>query len=181
MPSMTEPAGTTLTLVRKIGILSDRLRALCAHTPDGTCHSEQVMMLSVIRSVIYCEGGRDGLGFNIPFIETARERGFHPVWYLGVDLSTRRSTIDRELRNDFYRAEIRVVMLTGDDPLDHWAVPELPHCREYCKKHLVYASVATDESWEKAIEGVPVRIQRLSGVNEFRIRLAEDLVRVFNC
>ena len=97
--------------------------------------------------------------------------GFVPIVYTGIGQASRQSTVDRQLRDDFYRAEIAVVRLAGNFPLDNWAIPELA----IHKRCLVYSCAIPEEMLEDVVAHSSCVLVSLAGLDDFRARLAADI------
>ena len=82
--------------------------------------------------VFYCDNRSTNEYFTIAS-SVIRDIGLVPLAYRGVGLSARKSNLDKELREDFFRAKAIVILLgmgegwNSDDPMDSWAIQELKH------------------------------------------------------
>jgi hypothetical protein len=70
-------------------------------------------------SIIYCDNGPYSDIYCAVFSDVVRSLGLRPVFYSGVGANIRNSSLDRELRDNFYNAGLAVVRLAGEDPLDN--------------------------------------------------------------
>jgi hypothetical protein len=85
------------------------------------------------------------------FARTARALGLETVFHAGAGAAVRHSSLDREIRNDFYAARAVVLYFgapkEGSNHEDHWVLPEIRHVANTGVPCLVYVS----ENFPKAI------------------------------
>lgn len=92
-------------------------------------------MINIGDRVIVCSSRASCIGSGVRRI--IESFGLVPFIYEGVNLRTRSSTLDREIRDDFYSAKLIVVLLNplkGALLSDNWAIPELPYVTD---RHVV--------------------------------------------
>jgi len=103
---------------------------------------------------------------------------FVPLIYRRIRLTTRASSVDREIREDFYKSKIVVVLLgIGDDWLDirdNWVFPELAYAASAGMRILAYV---TEEVRQTEVDslGLPVSCGTVADEASFAKLLAEDL------
>lgn len=93
--------------------------------------------------------------------------GLVPLIYEGVRLRVRESSLDREIRDDFYSAHLIVILLDvrqGEPLSDNWALPEVAHIAK--RPLLVYASSNASSGDIKKLN-LPVDVVLVSSEEEF--------------
>lgn len=101
--------------------------------------------------------------------------GLVPLIYEGVRLRVRESTLDRELRDDFYSAHLIVILLDvkkGEPLSDNWALSEVKHVAQ--RPLLVYAPSSASSDDIKKLD-LPVDVVLVSGEDEFASKLQNQL------
>lgn len=86
-------------------------------------------MLQKNDKVFYCDNGRGVSSYRGAASKTIQTLGLTPLVYGGAGLGARNSNIDKEIRDDFYKSKV-VVLLIGEGGKwmsieDNWALPEL--------------------------------------------------------
>ena len=70
------------------------------------------------------------------------ELGLYAIFYSGIGLAARQSNLDKEIRDDFYKARACVLYFgeAKDASMhdDHWALPELKHAIDRGIECLIY-------------------------------------------
>jgi hypothetical protein len=126
-------------------------------------------------SVIYCDNGPNSEQYGEVFTDVVRAIGLRPIVYRGVGAASRRSTLDRELRDDFYQGALAVVRLAGEEPLDNWAVAEFSHCQSIGKFLLVYLDGLSTQARSNITPHVTIPVSEINGVDDFRRVLPRDV------
>lgn len=101
--------------------------------------------------------------------------GLVPLIYEGARLSVRESSLDRQIRDDFYSAHLIVILLDvkqGEPLSDNWALPEVAHIDKGTL--LVYASSNASSDEIKNLN-LPVDVVLVSGEEEFVGQLQNQL------
>ena len=127
--------------------------------------------------VILCVSSASGVyaGVHARTREIIDSFGLVPLIYEGVRLRVRESSLDREIRDDFYSAHLIVILLDvkQEEPLsDNWALPEVTHIAE--RPLLVYASSSASSDYIKKLS-LPVDVVLVSGEEEFASQLQNQL------
>jgi hypothetical protein len=82
----------------------------------------------------------------------------------------RKSNQDREIRDDFYEAKIRIIILgkkdTAESIGDNWAVPELAYAKESGRQCFIYAGKDVDKKEIKELE-LPFEVIVVNDENAF--------------
>ncbi len=106
--------------------------------------------------------------------------GLVPLAYSGIGLDVRASNYDREIREDLYKAKCAVILLGSktveDNPLDHWAMPELLHAVSLDVIVVIYALEDVTEA-QLAERNLAVR-DRVFDEDQFEKILSEYLDEV---
>jgi hypothetical protein len=111
----------------------------------------------------------------------ALELGLHAIFYTGIGLAARQSNLDKEIRDDFYRARACALYFgepkDASTPDDHWALPELSHAISLGIECLIYVApnFPTDQLPAVGYSDLP-RIVRSK--EEFCEALRADLTRL---
>lgn len=127
--------------------------------------------------VILCVSSASGVyaGVHARIRKIIESFGLVPLIYEGARLKARESSLDRELRDDFYSAHLIVILLDakhGEPLSDNWALPEVTHIAK--KSLLVYASsnASSDDITKLKL---PVDVVLVSGEDEFVSQLQNQL------
>lgn len=123
--------------------------------------------------VVVC--GSEAKGFCLPAIRVIESLGLVPLIHEGARLLVRESSADAELRDDFYKSEIVVVVLDSTDPRDasnNWALPELPNIGD--RALLIYASGGVS-SREVQHLNLPIKVEFVKTSEEFLSKLSSRL------
>jgi len=130
--------------------------------------TESVKLASGDR-VILCVSSASGVyaGPHARTREIISSLGLEPLIYEGVRLSVREGSLDREIRDDFYSAHLKVILLDvkqGEPLSDNWALPEVAHIDK--RQLLVYASSNVTPDEIKRLN-LPVNVMLVGGEEEF--------------
>ena len=108
--------------------------------------------------------------------KTIVDLGLIPYYYTGIDLKTEGSSLDTEIRDDFYSAKVVILVLGKDkkwrDIEDNWVIPELPFAIKQGIKFLIYT---TNPLIEEEIKRLPVKPFFIEGQEHFKNTLRADL------
>lgn len=127
--------------------------------------------------VLFCSARAAGRASAISTI--IRSLGLMPLIHEGLREGVRNSSIDREVRDDFYGAEFRVILLEEDatGPVDdHWAIKELEHVPS--DRLLIYSTkeMTSAEIERLALPMAPIHVKSaLELENALRTQLASLL------
>lgn len=134
-------------------------------------------------SVFYCDNNA-GSGFNGVAFRTVKNLGLTPLVYAGVGLEVRKSSLDKEIRDDFYRSKV-VVVLVGShkgwkNSGDCWALPELAVAESKGIDVLIYAVSDTAGNDALALlspthESKPLSFTEVANTDEFETALQDHL------
>ncbi len=137
-------------------------------------------MLGAGDRIFYADNGSQDSQYCQAAIKVIQDLGLIYFFYQGAGLDARRSSLDREIRDDFYNAKVVVVVLGRGKGWrsmeDIWALPELKHAAEMGIKCLVYTTENITEEELKSLE-LPVPPVFIKDVNDFRTTLRKDLER----
>jgi len=88
-------------------------------------------MLKQGDNVFYCGTGEGEVDYFAAALRTIQACGLTPLAYSNTGLEIKKSTLDREMRDDLYQSKVLVVLLVkekdGESIKDNWALPELTH------------------------------------------------------
>ena len=77
------------------------------------------------RTIFYCDnGGELSAAFQAAFWRVVEGASLRGSAYSGLGARTGQSSLDREIRDDFYAADFRVVLFSNA-AADSWVLPEL--------------------------------------------------------
>jgi hypothetical protein len=114
--------------------------------------------------------------YHIIAVKSIIDLHLAPIHYLGIDLTSRGSSLDTELRGDFYKAKVVILVLGKDDnwrdTADNWVIPELSHAIKLGIKCLIYTTALLTETENKLLPFNPTFI---SNLEHFEITLRADL------
>lgn len=124
--------------------------------------------------VILCVSSASGVyaGVHSRIRKIIDSFGLVPLIYEGARLRVRESSLDREIRDDFYSAHLIVILLDGGSLSDNWALPEVAHTAD--RPLLVYASSNASSDDIKNL-ALPVDVALVSGEEEFASLLRDQL------
>ncbi len=101
-------------------------------------------MLQKGERVFFADNSKDDQARCAVFARTTRDLGLVPVSYSGAGTAVRHSSLDREIRNDFYAARAVVLYFgtpkEGSSHGDHWVLREIRHVASAGVPCLVYVS-----------------------------------------
>jgi hypothetical protein len=131
--------------------------------------------------VFYADNSKDYLIRCGVFGQVVRDMGLEPVLYGGVGNMVRQSSVDSEIRNDFYTARAIVLYFgspkQGSDHEDNWVLEEIRHVAESVVPCLLY--VSKDFPREILVErGYHREPEVVSSEAEFSIALQRDLAKL---
>lgn len=136
------------------------------------------------KSVCYVDNGPDSMAYCQTAWRVIEARGLRPVTYANARLGIRDSNLDKELRDDFYSAEIAAVRLNGDPSKleDHWVIPEFrfletDHGQRRREKFLVYAGKPIPEALCQKLH-LPAYIGVAVDKEAFAEMFDRDLIRI---
>lgn len=100
-----------------------------------------------------------------------------PFCYSGIDLKTRGSSLDKEIRDDFYASKV-VTILSGAGPqwrdvFDNWVIPELSIAEAHGMKILSYAMTPVSE--EEPLRVTSDSPALVENIEDFETILRRDL------
>jgi hypothetical protein len=133
------------------------------------------------QTVCFCDNGPEGQAYAKAYRDVVNEENLTPISHVGAGRDVRTSSLDRELRDDFYNAVVLIVRLSGAEPLDNWAVPELGQSDEKSpvvrsgKKYLIYADGLSADALALVEAQLIGPVVRINGVADFSRRLKNDL------
>lgn len=114
--------------------------------------------------------------YHINAIKIITDLQLTPFHYTGLDLKTRGSSLDTEIRDDFYKAKVVILVLGKDNNWrnteDNWVIPELSYANEHGIKCLIYTTAPLTETENKLLPLNPFFIRNLE---HFEITLRADL------
>jgi hypothetical protein len=94
--------------------------------------------------VFFADNSKGGQARADVFQKTVRGMGFVPVFYVGAGSAVRQSSLDSEMRGDFYSARAIVLYfgspVEGSNDEDHWVLDELGHAIASGTPSLIYVS-----------------------------------------
>ncbi len=133
-------------------------------------------MLAKGDRVIFCASRATG---RLPVVnEIIRSLGLVPLVYEGISKKGRSSSLDKELRHDFYGARFRVLMLEPDVTgsfEDNWAIPELKHVPS--DRLLIYTTEVMPDQEIKRLE-LPVNPVHVKNAADFESDFRSRLERI---
>lgn len=95
-------------------------------------------------NIFYTDNQRESTYCPIA-VRIIQDLGLIPYFYKGAGLSVRNSSLDREIRDDFYNAKVVVIVLGKGNEWrnidDNWATPELECTARFGISCLIYSSV----------------------------------------
>ena len=107
--------------------------------------------------------------------------GLIPFVYANAGLSIRNSSLDREIRDDFYQCKATILILHGKGETlgDNWALPELKHSTLADLPCFIYVLEDIDERQIKGLD-LPIDPVVVKDKNHFKLLLKKDLQRLMN-
>ncbi|RJR46748.1 MAG: hypothetical protein C4576_10580 [Desulfobacteraceae bacterium] len=138
-------------------------------------------MLTPGDSVFYTHNQDSPGTFGPVAVEVIRNLGLIPLVYIGAGTDVRNSSLDREIREDFYRSKAAIIVLgkgkTWRELGDMWVLPELHSAFSTGLECLVYRTMdVNDEEIERL--RLPVKTVEISGEDDFRAAIGRDLKRL---
>jgi hypothetical protein len=133
-----------------------------------------------IAYVFYVDNAPHTASYHKSACDVIRAMNFVPLIYRGITLTTRTSSVDREIREDFYKSKIVILLLgVGNgwlDMRDNWVFPELAYAASAGMRILAYL---TEEVGQTEVDslGLPVSYGIVGDEASFAKLLAEDLRR----
>lgn len=106
--------------------------------------------------------------------------GLVPLIYEGVRLRVRESSLDREIRDDFYSADLIVILLDvkeGEPLSDNWALPEIKHIS---KRPLLVCASSSASSDEIKKLNLPIDVVLVDGKEDFADHLQKQLTQLMS-
>jgi hypothetical protein len=97
-----------------------------------------------------CEPSSERGDYIEAFTDVVRSLGLRPVFYNGAGADTKNSSLDREIRDDFYKAKAAVIRVSPPKLEDNWVVDERKNAPSTSQHSifLVYSMAAiSDLSW----------------------------------
>jgi hypothetical protein len=140
-------------------------------------------------NVFFCHNGPgtdyDGIAYRI--IESL---GLTPFIYSGITLDTKKSTLEGELRDDFYKSKAIILLLLGQTQRrdnsnieDNWAIPELkcsiPQGRATSQgiNYFVYATTEVTKEEINNLE-LPINVTVVENEKHFEAVLKQNLEKI---
>ncbi len=138
-------------------------------------------MLQKGERVFFADNSKDYQVRCEVFRGTVQGMGLEPAIYAGAGNAVRQSSLDRDMRDDFYAARAIVLYFgspkEGSDHEDHWVLQEIKHVIESGVPCLVYVSkdFPRDILVKHAHNG---EVEVLSTEVEFSTALQRDLAKL---
>jgi len=131
--------------------------------------------------VLFADNSKGYLERCDAFERAAKDVGLIPIHYGGVGARVRESNLDKEIRDDFWRARAVVLYFgapgEGSNYEDHWVLPEIRHCIATAIDCLIYVS----DDFPHAIlrkYGYALQPKVLSSRDDFGAVLRSDLEEI---
>lgn len=116
-------------------------------------------MLQQGDKVFFSDNGESITDYSSMASRTIQTLGLTPLVYGGTGLNVRTSTLDKEIRDDFYQSKVVVLVLGKGEKWksigDNWAIPELDHAISSGIKCFVYI---TSQITEEEIRSISLPI-----------------------
>lgn len=140
----------------------------------------QISMINPGDKVFYSDNkkGEEIFKYSNIAVRIIEELGLIPLKYVGIELGTRNSSLDKDIREDFFQSKVVILLLgKGDereDIIDHWAIPELEIAISMGIACFIYI---TSELTEEEIQGLglPVEPVMIDNENQFAVNLRQTL------
>ncbi len=114
-------------------------------------------------------------------IKVIKDLSLAPFFYVGTDLKTRRSSLDAEIREDFYKAKAIILVLGRGGGWrrneDNWAIPEMKHAFSMGIKCLIYTTAKMTEEEVKSLQ-LPVDPIVIKDEKELEVILKQTLEKL---
>lgn len=132
-------------------------------------------------NVFFCHSSAGMWDYNEAAWRTIKSLGLTPFFHGGLTLDVKDSNLDREVRDDFHKSNVVVVLLLGKKQRregssvgDNWAIPELKWVISNGIAGFVYT---TDEVTQEEINSLdlPVDVVIVKDLNHFETTLRQDL------
>lgn len=134
-------------------------------------------MIQKGENVFYTDNNADSSEYSGVAYQTISSLDLMPLCFAGIDLNTRGSSLDKEIRDDFYASKV-VVILIGSGPQwrdarDNWVFAELSRAQTFEMKILSY--VLTPVSDEEPFCLTPDSPALVENIKDFESILRKDL------
>ena len=135
-------------------------------------------MLQQRDNVFFSDNGQGMTDYIAIAFRTIETLGLTPFVYGGTGLDVKKSNLDREIRDDFYKSKVAVLLLgTGQgwsSIEDNLAIPELPHAISFRIVCFVYVTAETSKEEIKKLN-LPVEVIKVRDKEHFEASLRKNL------